>query len=189
MISSRKELKEYIASDNSWYHPAGLKDRLVARIAHYPQWRLERYLVFLRKQEYYINTARGSRIKGFLGIYYEGRKNALGEKLGMEIPPNCFGKGLQIYHAGIVVNAAVQAGDNCKLHGVNCIGNNGLTKAVPRLGDDVELGYGSVIIGDVRIADHCIVGANAVVNRSFEEAGSTVVGVPARKIDRQGKKP
>lgn len=183
MITSKAELREFIASDNTWYDPWNFKEKLTAVIAHYPKWRLKRYLLFLRKQEYYINTANGSKLKGLLGLYYEGRKNSLGEKLGIEIPPNCFGKGLQIYHAGIVVNSAVRAGENCVLHGGNCIGNNGFAKTVPQLGNHIDIGYGAVLIGDIRIADNCIIGANALVNHSFEVPGSKIVGVPARKIN------
>ena len=66
------------------------------------------------------------------------------------------------------------------MHGGNCIGNNGLTEAVPHIGNRVDIGYGAVIIGDVEIADDVKIGANAVVNKSILEPGCTVVGVPAR---------
>ncbi len=183
MIASKTELKEYIAADNVAYRPWNIKGKLLAALVPYPKWRLTKYLYYLRKQEYYINTANGNKLKGLMGIYYESRKNALGEKLGIEIGPNCFGKGLQIWHGNIVVNSLVRAGDNCILHGGNCIGNNGFDKAAPELGDNVDIGYGAVLIGDIRIADNCIIGAQALVNRSFEEKGSKIVGVPAKKID------
>lgn len=187
MIKSKEDLKEYIAADNSWYGSAewGLKERLIAYIAHYAGRQLKQYLVFLRKQEYYINTANGCKWKGFLSIYYEGRKSALGERLGIEIGPNCFGKGLQIYHGGIVVNPLVRAGENCKLHGGNCVGNNGFSGKAPRLGSNVDIGYGAVVIGDIEIADDVVIGANAVVNRSVDEVGCIAVGVPARRIARE----
>ena len=44
------------------------------------------------------------------------------------------------------------------------------------------IGVGVVIIGDVEIADNIVIGANAVVNKSFLEPGITIAGVPARKI-------
>jgi serine O-acetyltransferase len=183
MIKSKKELKEYIAADNSWYNPWNFKSKMIAVIAHYPKWQLKKYLFFLRKQEYYINTANGSKFKGLMGIYYEGRKNRLGEKLSIEIGPNCFGKGLQIYHGSIIVNNLVRAGENCVLHGGNCIGNNGFDKKAPVLGDHVDIGYGATLIGNIQVADNCVIGANALVNKSFTESGSTIVGVPARKIN------
>lgn len=183
MINSRKELKEYIAADNSWYNLWGLKSKIIAVIAHYPDFRLKKFLYYLRKQEYYINTANGNKVKGLLGLYYEGRKNRLGEKLGIEIGPNCFGKGLQIYHGSIIVNSLVRAGENCILHGGNCIGNNGFDKNAPSLGNHVDVGYGATLIGSIQVADDCVIGANALVNKSFTEQGSTIVGIPARKIN------
>ncbi len=182
MIQSKQDLKDYIREDNSWYAVASARGKVIARTAHYPGMQFCKYLVYLRKQEYYINTARGNKVKGLLGLIYEGKKNKLGEKLGIEIPPNCFGKGLQIFHANIVVNSAVRAGDHCSLHGGNCIGNNGIADVNPTLGNNVDIGYGAVLIGDIRIADDCVIGANAVVNHSFTEKGSRIVGVPAHKI-------
>ena len=105
--------------------------------------------------------------------------------MGIEIGPNCFGKGLQIYHIGsIIVNSGVRAGENCKLHGGNCIGNNGRTLDVPHLGNNVDIGYGAVIIGPVEITNNVIIGANAVVTTSVLDKGKTCVGIPAKVIDK-----
>lgn len=182
MILSKKDLKEYLNSDNQWLRPQNRKDKLIEVVAAYPVRRLRNYLKLLRKQEYYINTAKGNKLKGLLAVIYEGRKNRLGMRLGFEIGANCFGKGLNIYHSNIVINPAVRAGENCSLHGANCIGNNGLTSGVPRLGNHVDVGYGAVIIGEITIADGVKIGANAVVNRSITEPGCTVAGVPARIV-------
>ena len=46
----------------------------------------------------------------------------------------------------------------------------------------MDIGVGAVIIGNIEIADNIIIGANAVVNKSFKEEGITIAGVPARKI-------
>ena len=180
MIANRQELTEYIAADNNWLRPSTQKQRVVECVAAYPSRALRRYLLYLRKQEYYINSANGSKLKGAIGIYYEGKKNRLGMRLGIEIGPNCFGKGLNLYHGGsVIINPSVRAGENCSLHGANCIGNNGLTQDVPVLGNDVDVGYGAVIIGGVTIADGVKIGANAVVNSSVLEPGCTVAGIPA----------
>lgn len=185
MITSRVELNEYIDADNNWLLPKTQKEKAVGWFAKYQTRSLKKFLVYLRKQEYYINTADGNKLKGLLNLFYERKKNALGEKLGIEIGPNCFGKGLNVYHAGsIVVNPAVRAGSGCSLHGANCIGNNGITSDVPVLGCNVDIGYGAVIIGKVVIADNIKIGANAVVNRSFTEPGCTIAGVPARVVKR-----
>lgn len=186
MITSKSELNEYIAADNDWLIPNGIKNRIIADFAGYPTRPLKRYLYYLRKQEYYINTAAESRLKGLLSLYYEGKKNRLGVRLGIEIGPNCFGKGLNIFHVGsVIINPAVRAGNNCSLHGANCIGNNGLTKEVPVIGNNVDIGYGAVVIGGVTIADDIKIGANAVVNCSFMEPGCTIAGVPAKVVKRR----
>ena len=183
MIESKKELSEYIKADNDWLIPKQSKDKIVSSFACYSTKSLKKFLYYLRKQEYYINTSEGKLFKGLLNLYFERKKNKLGLKLGIEIGPNCFGKGLNLYHSGsIIVNPAVRAGQNCSLHGANCIGNNGITKEVPHLGNNVDIGYGAVLIGDITIADDIKIGANAVVNKSFTEPGVTIAGVPAKVV-------
>lgn len=185
MITSKKEFYEYIEADNDWFRPKNLKEKIIERIANYPSYALRKFLYCLRKQEYYINTANGSKWKGLMGLYFERKKNKLGIQLGIEIGPNCFGKGLQIYHIGsIVVNPAVRVGENCRLHGGNCIGNNGKTQEVPQIGNNVDIGYGAVLIGNITIADNVKIGSNAVVNSSILEDGKTCVGIPAKIIDK-----
>lgn len=188
VISSKKDFYEYIQADNNWLRPMNIKDKIIERFANYPSFVLRKYLYYLRKQEYYINTANGNKLKGLIGLYFERKKNRLGIRLGIEIGPNCFGKGLQIYHIGsIVVNPAVRAGANCRLHGGNCIGNNGKTQSVPQIGNNVDIGYGAVVIGSVKIADNVKIGANAVVVSSILEEGKTCVGIPAKVINKNLK--
>lgn len=182
MITNKAQYREYTASDNQWLLPAGPKERLIEQVACYPSMLFRKYLKLLRKQEYYINTANRSKLKGLLAVYYEGRKNRLGMRLGIEIGPNCFGKGLNLYHSNIVINPGVKAGEGCSLHGANCIGNNGLTPEVPTLGNNVDVGYGAIIIGSVTIADGVKIGANAVVNKSVTVPNCVVAGIPAKIV-------
>ena len=56
----------------------------------------------------------------------------------------------------------------------------------PRIGDNVYLAPGCKIYGPVVIGDNCVVGANAVVTRSFPEAGQVLAGAPARVISDRG---
>ena len=58
------------------------------------------------------------------------------------------------------------------------------SKLVAKGGDNVDIGVGAKIIGGVTIADNIKIGANAVVTKSFYEEGITLVGVPARKLER-----
>ena len=90
-----------------------------------------------------------------------------------------------IHHTGnIVVNGFARIGEMCQLHGDNCIGNNGITLAAPRIGNRVDIGVGAKIIGNIEIADDIVIGAGAVVNKSFKEPGITIGGVPARELKK-----
>ena len=51
----------------------------------------------------------------------------------------------------------------------------------PTLGDDVEIGAGSVVLGAIRIGSGAKVGANSVVQCDVP-AGAVAVGAPARII-------
>ena len=69
------------------------------------------------------------------------------------------------------------------MHGNNCIGNNGINlNKCPKIGNNVDIGYGATIIGDIEIADNIIIGANSLVNKSFLESNIIIAGIPARKI-------
>jgi len=102
-----------------------------------------------------------------------------GIRLGFTIPPNVFGPGLSIAHWGtIVVNENCRVGARCRIHPGVCLGWT--ASGVPVLGDDCYLGPGAKVFGGVILGDRTIVGANAVVNRSFPGGSVTLVGVPAQ---------
>lgn len=86
---------------------------------------------------------------------------------------------------GIVISAHVKIGDETSILQNVTIG---VKKAVtehegnyPVIGRNVTIFAGAVIMGGVEIGDHCLVGANAVVNRSFLPY-SIIAGAPARQI-------
>jgi len=55
-------------------------------------------------------------------------------------------------------------------------------KYSPRIGDNVYLGPGCKLYGPIRIGNNCVVGANAVVTKSFPDDGLVLAGIPARVI-------
>jgi serine O-acetyltransferase len=94
------------------------------------------------------------------------------------------GEGVKFYHRGnIVINPNARVGEGCKFHGNCCIGigRDGEEKC-PIIGKNVDIGFGAVLLGDIKIADNIVIGANSVVTRSFDEPGIVIAGVPARKI-------
>jgi serine O-acetyltransferase len=56
----------------------------------------------------------------------------------------------------------------------------------PLIGEDVYIGVGARVLGEVEIADGIVIGANAVVTTSFREPSITIAGIPARKISDKG---
>lgn len=105
-------------------------------------------------------------------------------RLGYDIPTGVLGEDVIIYHkASIVINPDAKVGDGCKFHGDCTIGvaRTG-ERGCPVLGKNVDIGAGARILGDIYIADNVVIGANAVVTKSFFEPGITIVGIPAKKI-------
>lgn len=146
-----------------------------------------RFQIALRVYEYLVNS--GNR---FLRIFFSFYFKRISIKLGFSIPPNVFGPGLCIVHYGtIVVSPHARIGKNCRLHaGVNIGGKAGFYPIAearslsPRLGSDCYIGPGAKIFGPVILGKGCVVGANAVVNKSFGPE-STLVGVPAKEVVRE----
>ena len=143
-----------------------------------------KYIKHFRKALYYEKLLHRSKAKYIIPFLIESRlRNLLGNKLGFEIVSCSIGPGLTIYHNGpVVINNNSKIGSNCRLHGDNCIGNDGINDACPVIGDNVEIGVGAKIIGGVKIGNNIKIGAGAVVVSDFLQDGSIIGGVPARKI-------
>ncbi|MGC7890827.1 serine acetyltransferase [Vibrio anguillarum] len=100
-----------------------------------------------------------------------------------------------------VVPASVKIGKNsrfmyggigCVIHKKSIIGNNvclgqGITigrklkESCPEIGNDVYIGAGARILGDIKVGNNIIIGANAVVINSIPD-NSIVAGSPAKVV-------
>jgi len=179
-ISTKKELKECLEKEREFYLPK--KFALEWKLTSDNKYKLYQYVRLLRLTEYHYNT-RKNPIHKLLYAWYRRRKNIAGRKLGIEMWENTFASGLKIEHAGnIVVNGHSKIGENCILYGSNCIGNDGLSSPCPRIGKNVRIGVGAVVIGDVEIADNVTVAAGAVVVKSCTTEGAVLAGVPAKIV-------
>jgi len=105
---------------------------------------------------------------------------------GAEFVPGCrVGAGLVMRHPqGIVVGHGAEIGDDCTIlqHvtlGESYADGESGDHSYPTLGSRVVVGAGAVILGGIRVEDHAVVGANAVVTKDVSK-GDVVVGVPAR---------
>lgn len=104
-------------------------------------------------------------------------------KLGFSIPLHVFEEGLSIAHYGyLVVNSNARIGKNCRIQEGVTIGATGGSAAAPHIGNNVFIGSGAKIIGDIEIADNITIGAGSVVISSFPVSNITIAGVPARQI-------
>ena len=113
-------------------------------------------------------------------------------KTGIEIHPGAtIGKGLFIDHGmGVVIGETTEIGDNCTLYQGVTLGGTGkdVGKRHPTLGNNVLVGAGAKVLGPFKIADNSKIAANAVVLKEVPE-NSTAVGIPARVVRRDGRKP
>lgn len=148
---------------------------LLCKITREHNYYLWKYVYYLRKEE----CAKSKLFK----YIYRRKKNTLGSKLGILINAGVSKKGLRLWHYGsIIVNGYTKIGENCNLHGQNCIGNRGNSidpKEAPIIGNNVDIGVGASIIGNIYIADDIKIGAGAVVTKSCNVKGATLVGIPA----------
>jgi serine O-acetyltransferase len=110
---------------------------------------------------------------------------------GIEIHPAAkIGMGLFIDHGmGVVIGETTVIGDNVTLYQGVTLGGTGKErgKRHPNIGNNVVVGAGAKILGNINIGDNSYIGANAVVLRNVEP-NSTVVGVPGRVTKQDGKK-
>jgi serine O-acetyltransferase len=110
---------------------------------------------------------------------------------GIEIHPGAkIGKGLFIDHGmGVVIGETSIIGDNVTLYQGVTLGGTGKEKGKrhPTLGNNIVVGAGAKILGDITIGDNSYIGANAVIIKDVPP-NSTVVGVPGRITKQDGKK-
>lgn len=180
MIIDKRTYKEYCHADM-------LANSSLKRSTFYSKFKrllfpdhIERFLKLLRKTEYIYNC-KSDILGSILYVYYLYRYRKLSFRLGFSIPLNVFGPGLSIPHYGtIVVNPATKVGKNCRLHvGVN-IGASGGSSLAPKIGDNVYIGPGAIIFGDITLYDNITIAANATVNESVKFHNVTIGGTPAK---------
>jgi serine O-acetyltransferase len=111
---------------------------------------------------------------------------------GIEIHPGAkIGKGLFIDHGmGVVIGETTEIGDNCTLYQGVTLGGTGKDtgKRHPTLGDNVMIGSGAKVLGPFKIGSGTKVASGAVVLEEIPE-NSTAVGIPARVVRKDGKRP
>src|SRR4030042_4530444 len=102
---------------------------------------------------------------------------------GIEIHPGAkIGKRFFIDHGmGVVIGETAIIGDDVLLYQGVTLGGTGLQKGKrhPTVGNNVVIGAGAKVLGDITVGDNSYIGANAGVIKDVPP-NSTVVGVPGR---------
>jgi len=100
---------------------------------------------------------------------------------GIDLPCEVeVGKKFIIDHfGGIVVSGYAKFGDNCRIRSGVVVGiKNVAEPRAPVIGDNVDIGTGAKLLGNIKIGNNVLIGANAVVISDVPD-NSIAVGVPA----------
>lgn len=179
MIKSKEDYKRYLKIEEENYKYS------------YPNFTKEltnilKFQKIYRKLEYYENCKK-SPLDKIIKIYLNYKFNKLSIKYGFHIPINIIEEGLCIVHTGpIYINENTKIGKYFRIHPMTTIGKNiGKDNTSPKIGNNVWIGPGARIYGNITLGDNVVVGVNSVVNKSFP-SNITIAGVPARIINNKG---
>lgn len=127
------------------------------------------------------------------GLYFLARWHSQWVRFwtGIEIHPAAqIGRRLFIDHgSGVIIGETSIVGDDCTLYQGVTLGGTGKEhgKRHPTLRNNVFVGAGAKILGNIVIGENCRVGAGSVILQDVPD-NSTVVGVPGHIVLREGKR-
>lgn len=140
-------------------------------------WNLKRYLVQKDKT--------GGLLSSYYIEYFNKKASYVGLKAEMNDIP-CFPHGLY----GIFISEHAKIGKNCVIFQKVTIGANTILNSkgygYPTIGNNVYIGAGAKIIGNVRIGDNCRIGANTVVTKDMKP-NTLAVSQETRYIEKAEK--
>jgi serine O-acetyltransferase len=109
---------------------------------------------------------------------------------GIDIHPGAtIGPGFFIDHGtGVVIGGTAIVGRDVTIYQGVTLGGTSLQrkKRHPTIGDNVTVGSGAAVLGDITIGENVKIGANSVVVKDVP-ANSTVVGIPGRVVLQDGR--
>lgn len=190
MIQTKQELIDYLNSDSKNY-------KVVAKgwcryLYHLysdsisDQWFIWKYIEAMRHVEFHTNNKGLSHF--LLRLIWLARLRRYSIKTGFQIPPSTVEKGLTIWHWGaIIVNPAARIGMDCTIYPGVLIGHKDVGQDAPQIGNNVFIGSGAKIIGNIEIGDNVVIGPNSIIVKNVP-SNVTVVGSPARIIKKGGAK-
>ena len=136
-----------------------------------------------KAQLYYKISHYLYKRKHFLLARYISEKAK--RKTGIEIHPGAkIGKGLFIDHGtGVVIGETAIIGDNVTMFHGATLGGTGKEKGKrhPTVGNNVFIGSGAKVLGNITIGDNVKIGANAGILKDVPH-NVTIVGVPGKIV-------
>lgn len=135
-------------------------------------------LAMLLSANQYLRTLFFHRIKAF-----KIKELLWGKKSGLEIPYDVrIGPGVILDHPFSSIINAKKIGSGLRIKNNITIGNKNDDESLrPALGDNVYIGAGSIVIGNIVIGNNVIIGAGSVVTKDLPD-NCVAVGNPARII-------
>lgn len=100
---------------------------------------------------------------------------------GIELPCEVVvGPGFVIDHfGGIVISGYARFGSNCRIRNGVVVGLKSISDpCAPQIGNNVDIGSGAKLLGNITIGNNVAIGANAVVTNDVPD-DHIAVGVPA----------
>ena len=123
-------------------------------------------------------------VRAPLSVAYRFGAKAVEIGTGITLPYTVrVGRRVRIWHHGSTILHADTIGDDVTIRHNTTFGvvRTSDLEALPVIGDGVDLGVGTSVLGAVKIGDHAVVGAHALVLRDVMP-GTTVAGVPAKPM-------
>lgn len=185
MEITKKDTKDFIKKDI--YRNCGKYSRRLQNKVFWNYNSTIALLYFYRWCHYYCNLNHRNFFQRIAHSYCYIRFKKLQNRCGIEMNQHMkIGYGLRLPHKGcIILHPQAVIGNNCEIMQGVTLGNNILKDRdkVPVVGDDVLICAGAKVIGNVKIGNQVVIGANAVVNRDVEN-NVIVGGVPAKVIGK-----
>lgn len=124
---------------------------------------------------------RPALLRKFFSLIYKVLYKLVQIITGIELPCEVkLGKNFVIdYFGGIIVSGYATIGDNCRIRngvvvGLRCAED----RCAPQIGNNVDIGAGAKVLGNIRVGNNVAIGANAVVLCDVPD-DHIVYGVPA----------
>lgn len=166
LFPNRLVISDLRAWNKAFYGSKGEKHSLAFFLYKLPEFR---NLFYHRYKERKILVGLLKIFAPPMNTFYIGNSAKLGE-------------GIIFYHPFCTYLNCISIGDNCRIRNGTTFGNKSDDNNLrPMIGNNVNVGVNVTIIGDIKIGDNAIIGAGAIVTKSFP-GDSIIAGNPAKII-------